>query len=75
MNKGRPVLGAFGGLLLGISLALLSLTTGVAALDSPLLVILPVAFLLFGILWALWAPIKRGGTAPPTPPAAPPQQF
>ena len=62
--RGRPILGAFGGLLFGLGLSLVLLTTGVLATNSILLVILPIALLVLGIVWAVIAPL-----GPRTPPA------
>jgi len=70
--RGRPILGALGGLLLGISLSLLLLTTGRVALDSKLLVILPPVLFVLGIVWAFTAPLgprkPPPGWRPKTPP-------
>ena len=66
-RRGHPVLGAFAGFFFGLFLGLTLLVFTVVRLDSILLVILPVAFLLLGILWGLWAPL--GAKAPPTAPA------
>jgi len=57
--KGRPFLGVVSGLLFGISLAGLLLTTGVLATDSILLVVLPIVGLIVGIALAAIAPFKR----------------
>jgi hypothetical protein len=78
--KGRPLRGIVCGLLFGLSLSLLLLTTGVIPLDSILLVVLPVLFLLVGIGLAAAAPFKRsrlqgpppGVAAGPAPAAGPP---
>ena len=61
--RGRPILGAIAGLVFGLSLALLLLVLGIVALDSILLSILPLAGLVFGILWAFVAPL--GPRRPP----------
>lgn len=58
-RRGRPVLGAVSGLLFGLFLAFTLLTSGVLALDAPVLAILPVVFLVVGIAWALKAPLGR----------------
>jgi hypothetical protein len=63
-RSGRPVLGAISGFFFGLSLALVSLTTGVLALDSPILIVLPILFLVVGILWAK-AAILGGRPAEP----------
>ena len=62
--RGRPILGAFGGLLLGLGLSVVLLTTRVVASDSIVLVVLPLALLVLGIVWGIAAPL-----GPRTPPA------
>lgn len=59
MNKGHPVRGALTGLLFGGFLTLFLLTIGVVPLDSILVIVLPVAFLLAGIGLGIGAPFKR----------------
>ena len=68
MRRTHPVLGGFAGFLLGLSLDITLLVFTVVRLDSILLVILPVALLLLGILWGMWAPFGR--SAAPAAPAA-----
>ena len=76
MRRGHPALGGFAGFLFGLSLDVTLLVFGVLRLDSILLVILPVALLLLGVLWGVWAPFgaRRDAvpaqTQPPAPPAA-----
>jgi hypothetical protein len=82
--KGRPLRGIVFGLLFGLSLSLLLLTTGVIPLDSILLVVIPIVFLLVGIGLAAAAPFKRsrlqgppavtGARAATPPPAEPPER-
>lgn len=57
--KGRPVRGAVCGLLFGLFLSLFLLTVGVLPLDSILVVVVPVLFLVAGILLGVAAPFKR----------------
>ena len=57
MRRGRPILGAVMGLLFGISLGVALLVFGVLALDSILLVVLPVLFLILGGVWGKLAPL------------------
>jgi hypothetical protein len=59
MKRGHPILGAVTGLLFGISLAVTLLVFGVLALDSILVAVLPVLFLLLGGVWGKLAPIGR----------------
>lgn len=58
-RRGRPILGAIAGLFFGLFLGLTLLAFGVLALDAVLLVILPAAFVVFGIAWGLKAPLGR----------------
>ncbi len=64
--KGRPVRGAVCGLLFGLSLALFLLTTGVVPLDSILLIVLPILFLVAGIALGVGAPLKRSRLRAPS---------
>jgi hypothetical protein len=74
--KGHPILGAVFGFLFGLSAAGFLLTVGVLATDSILHVVLPLLFLVVGIVLAAVAPFGRSrlqGTtastaAPPDPP-------
>jgi hypothetical protein len=68
-SHGKPVLAAIAGFFFGVSLSLLFLAIGALALNSILLAIFPILFLILGIVWAYWAPIGRGSA--PTAPAAP----
>jgi hypothetical protein len=56
-RKGHPVRGAIAGLFFGIFAGLCALTFGVVALDSVLLIVLPVLFLLLGAVWGKLAPL------------------
>ena len=69
-THGHPVLGGIAGLIFGLSLALLLLTLGTIALNSVLVVVLPVLFLVLGVVWGLWSPLGGSTTAGP-PPATP----
>jgi hypothetical protein len=66
-RHGHPVLGAFAGFFFGLFLGTTLLLLGVLPLNSPLLVLLPVAGLLLGIAWGLWAPL---GSKEPAAPSA-----
>ena len=59
-THGRPVLAGFAGFFFGLSLSLLLLVSGAVKLDSIVLVILPILFLILGVVWAFWAPVGRG---------------
>ena len=63
--RGRPVLGAIAGFAFGGFLSLALVVFGVLGTDSIVLVILPFAFLVLGIVWAFIAPL-----GPRRPPAA-----
>jgi hypothetical protein len=58
-SRGRPVLGAFSGFFFGLFLSVALLTYGVMALDSIVLGLLPIIFLVLGIVWGMWAPLRR----------------
>lgn len=60
MRRGRPALGAFGGLLLGIGVAVLIQQYGLWPLDPLLAYGLPALFLLLGVVFARWAPFGGG---------------
>ena len=51
-RRGRPIVAGFAGFFFGLALSLLLLVVGVLALDSIVLVILPIAFIVVGVLWA-----------------------
>lgn len=55
--RGRPVLGSIFGLLLGIAVAADLLLLGAFALDSAMVVVLPIVFLVLGLLGGLYAPL------------------
>lgn len=57
-QRGRPVIGAIAGLLFGIALSVDLLLMGTIALDSPLVVLLPVIFLLLGAVAGFFAPLR-----------------
>lgn len=58
-RRGRPLLGLVSGFFAGLFLATSLLLYGVIPLDSPLLVILPVAGLVLVFSAAMWFPIGR----------------
>jgi hypothetical protein len=62
-GHGRPVLAAFAGFFFFLSIGVLLLTFGVVALDSILLIILPIVGIILGVAWAVWAPLGRRRTA------------
>ncbi len=59
--RGRPVLGALAGLFFGLSIAVLLVLFGVAALDTSLLIVLPLLFLVLGLIWGFLAPLPPRG--------------
>ena len=58
-RRGRPILGAVMGLLLGVFVALDLLLFGIVAFDSALLYLFPVLGIALGIGLAMWAPLGR----------------
>ena len=58
--RGRPVLGAVGGLFFGLFLAIDLVMFRVVGSDTPLLVVLPALFLVVGIAVGARAPLGRG---------------
>ena len=64
-------MGAIAGFFFGVSLSLLLVTFGHVALNSSVLAILPPAFLVVGVLWGLWAPLRRRPPSAFAPPPAP----
>ena len=68
--KGHPVMGAIAGFFFGLSLSVFLLAASAFALNSVLVVVFPILFLVLGLLWGLWAPIGRGN-APEVVAAAP----
>src|SRR3954471_21452530 len=67
--KGHPVLGAIAGFFFGVSLSVFLLAASAFALNSVMVVVFPILFLVLGLVWGLWAPIGRGN-APEVVPAA-----
>jgi hypothetical protein len=61
--RGRPVLGVFMGFFFGTFLAFELLVLGTLSLDSVLLLVIPIAGLVFGIVWAFAGPL--GPRQPP----------
>ena len=58
-RRGQPVLGGFSGFLFGIFLSFDLLFMSVIELDSILIYVLPVAFLVVGVLFGLFTPFGR----------------
>ena len=69
MGRGHPILGAISGLIFGVALSLALLVFTVVSLSSIALLILPVALLVLGIGWGVWAPIGAGRGRPLAPPS------
>jgi hypothetical protein len=55
------VLGAFAGLFFGLSIAVLLVLFGVTALDTSLLIVLPLVFLVLGLVWGFLGPLPPRG--------------
>lgn len=66
--KGRPVIGAIGGLLLGLFVAIDLQQFAVRPMDSFSLFGLPVIGLVIGLAFAAWAPFGKKKKAPPVAP-------
>lgn len=72
--RGRPVLGAISGFLLGIAVAVFLQQAGVRPLDNLSFFGLPLLGLAFGLGMALWAPIGRGRATSAAEAAPPPAE-
>jgi hypothetical protein len=59
--RGSPVLGAFAGLFFGLSIAVLLVLFGLVALDTSLVLVLPLLFLVLGVAWGFVAPLRPRG--------------
>ena len=81
--RGRPILGAIGGLLFGLFAALTLVMEGLLPLNNNMLAIYPLAGLLLGLIIGIWGPFRRkrhmtpveplmATPVVPPPPAAPP---
>lgn len=56
------MLGAIAGAFFGLAMAMLLVLFGIAALDTSLLIVLPLLFLVLGAVWGFVAPLPpRGG--------------
>ena len=88
-RRGRPLLGAFAGLFLGVFVGLDLILFGVLPLESGLVWVFAVAGIVLGVALGVWAPFGRGSngadttapadaatTAPPPPPTPdPPDDY
>jgi len=63
MFRGRPVLGGIMGFLCFLFIALDLLFFGIVPLNSPVITILPLVGIVFGLVWAKFAPLGGGGPA------------
>jgi hypothetical protein len=59
-KHGHPILGGVAGFFFGLFLGVTLVTAGVIELGSVIVTILPIAFLVLGIAWGMWAPLVRG---------------
>ena len=66
MFRGRPVLGAVFGFLCFLFIALDLLFFGVVPLNSAVITVLPLVGIVFGLVWAKFAPL--GGRSPDSAP-------
>lgn len=58
--RGRPILGVISGFMFGLFLAIALFLWGVIPFHSPLMWILPIVGIVFGLVMAAWAPFGRG---------------
>ncbi len=65
--KGRPILGVIAGFLFGLLLGPTLWLWGVIELASPLIWILPIVGVVFGLAMATWAPFGKGPVDEPAP--------
>ena len=65
MFRGRPVAGALFGFLCFFFIALDLLFFGIIPLNSAVITILPFVGIVFGLVWAKFAPLPRAASAPP----------
>lgn len=70
VSSGHPIFGALAGLFFGLFLAVVLLAFGALPLDSIILLILPLAFLVIGGIWGKVAPLGGGGAGAGGAPAA-----
>ena len=62
--RGRPVLGVIAGLVAGVALAVALLVFGLLALDSSVLVVLPIAGVVLGLVVGLTGPLGSRSAQP-----------
>ena len=62
--RGRPVLGVVAGVVAGLALGLALLVFGVLALDSAVLVVLPIAGVVIGLVLGLTGPLGSRSAQP-----------
>ncbi|KAA3635215.1 MAG: hypothetical protein DWP92_11410 [Armatimonadetes bacterium] len=65
--KGRPILGVVAGFLFGLLLGPTLWLWGIIELASPLIWILPLVGIVFGLVMAAWAPFGKPSTDEPAP--------
>jgi hypothetical protein len=65
--RGRPVLAAICGFLLGVFLALDLVLFGIVQLDNIIVTLLPIIGLVVGVALAIWAPFGRDRVSGPSP--------
>lgn len=59
-QRGRPLLGAFAGLFLGLFVALDLILFGILPLESGLIWVFAVIGIVLGVALGVWAPLGRG---------------
>lgn len=63
----KPISGALSGLALGLGLALLLVGRKVIAFGTLPVIVVPILFLVLGIAWGLFGPVRGGRPANPEP--------
>ena len=71
MKRGHPIVGGISGLIFGLAAGLALLAFTVVSLSSVILLIVPIAGLVLGIAWGVWAPLGAATRGLPAPPPYP----
>lgn len=58
--RGRPILGVFGGLIMGLGLMLVLQQAGIYPLTALSVFGLPILGVILGLVMAAWAPLGKG---------------
>ena len=57
MRRGHPIVGGISGLIFGLAISLALLVFTVVTLSNVVLVVIPIALFVLGIVWGVWAPL------------------